>query len=140
MLENLKLGGDQQIGVNIVTRAIEEPMRWIATNAGHEGSIVVRKVREMKDTKGLQRADRQVRESGQGGRHRSGEGRALGAAERGVDRVAAADDRSADLRDSGREEGRADAGGGTAAAWAGCTNRMTWSDGRPCPSFHELSS
>src|SRR5205814_9802561 len=49
-LEGLKLGGDQQIGVNIVKRAIEEPMRWIATNAGHEGSIVVQKVREMKDT------------------------------------------------------------------------------------------
>jgi chaperonin GroEL len=52
-LENLKLGGDQQIGVNIVKRAIEEPMRWIATNAGHEGSIVVQKVREMKDTEGF---------------------------------------------------------------------------------------
>jgi len=49
----LKLGGDQQIGVNIVKRAIEEPMRWIATNAGHEGSIVVQKVREMKDTEGF---------------------------------------------------------------------------------------
>jgi len=47
-LETLKLQGDQQIGVNIVKRAIEEPMRWIATNAGHEGSIVVQKVREMK--------------------------------------------------------------------------------------------
>src|SRR5678809_142339 len=53
VLENLKLGGDQQIGVNIVRRAIEEPMRWIATNAGHEGSIVVQKVREMKDTEGF---------------------------------------------------------------------------------------
>src|SRR5205823_15112965 len=42
--------GEQQIGLNIVARAIEEPMRWIATNAGHEGSIVVQKVREMKDT------------------------------------------------------------------------------------------
>jgi chaperonin GroEL len=52
-LKNLKLDGDQQIGVNIVARAIEEPMRWIATNAGHEGSIVVQKVREMKDTEGL---------------------------------------------------------------------------------------
>ena len=46
-LAGLKLGGDQQIGVNIVARAIEEPMRWIATNAGQEGSIVVQKVREM---------------------------------------------------------------------------------------------
>src|SRR5476651_863085 len=34
VLDGLKLGGDQQIGVNIVKRAIEEPMRWIATNAG----------------------------------------------------------------------------------------------------------
>ena len=33
VLDSLKLGGDQQIGVNIVKRAIEEPMRWIATNA-----------------------------------------------------------------------------------------------------------
>jgi len=52
-LTGLKLGGDQQIGVNIVSRAIEEPMRWIATNAGHEGSIVVQKVREMKDEEGF---------------------------------------------------------------------------------------
>src|SRR5678815_2605637 len=53
VLDGLKLGGDQQIGVNIVKRAIEEPMRWIATNAGHEGSIVVQKVRDMKDTEGF---------------------------------------------------------------------------------------
>ncbi len=46
-LNRLKLPGDQQIGVNIVKRAIEEPMRWIAINAGHEGSIVVQKVIEM---------------------------------------------------------------------------------------------
>jgi chaperonin GroEL len=49
ILKGLKLTGDQQIGVNIIARAIEEPMRWIATNAGHEGSIVVQKVREMKN-------------------------------------------------------------------------------------------
>src|SRR5262249_10215436 len=49
-LDSVKLTGDQQIGVNIVARAIEEPMRWIATNAGHEGSIVVQKVRDMKTT------------------------------------------------------------------------------------------
>src|SRR6478752_1527263 len=53
VLEGLKLGGDQQIGVNIIKRAIEEPLRWIATNAGLEGSIVVQKVREMKDTEGF---------------------------------------------------------------------------------------
>jgi chaperonin GroEL len=52
-LQSLKLDGDQQIGVNIVSRAIEEPMRWIATNAGHEGSIVVQKVRDLKDAEGF---------------------------------------------------------------------------------------
>jgi chaperonin GroEL len=44
-LESLKLGGDQQVGVNIVARAVEEPLRWIANNAGEEGSVVVAKVR-----------------------------------------------------------------------------------------------
>jgi chaperonin GroEL len=53
VLASLQLGGDQQIGVKIVARAIEEPMRWIATNAGHEGSIVVQRVREMKDEEGF---------------------------------------------------------------------------------------
>ena len=52
-LTGLKLPGDQQIGVNIISRAIEEPMRWIATNAGQEGSIVVQRVREMKDEEGF---------------------------------------------------------------------------------------
>jgi chaperonin GroEL len=46
-LANLQVAGDEQVGVNIVLRAIEEPMRWIASNAGHEGSIVVQRVKEM---------------------------------------------------------------------------------------------
>ena len=45
-LEDVQLSGDQQIGVNIIKRALEEPMRWISQNAGFEGSIVVQKVRE----------------------------------------------------------------------------------------------
>jgi len=48
VLENLKLDGDMQIGVDIVRRALEEPMRQIANNAGWEGSIVVEKAKEMK--------------------------------------------------------------------------------------------
>jgi chaperonin GroEL len=52
-LKNLKLEGDEQIGVRIIVRAVEEPMRWIATNAGHEGSIVVQRVKEMKDEEGF---------------------------------------------------------------------------------------
>jgi chaperonin GroEL len=53
VLDGLTLGGDQQIGVNIIKRAIEEPMRWIAANAGQEGSIVVQKVRELKADEGF---------------------------------------------------------------------------------------
>jgi chaperonin GroEL len=52
-LDKLKVEGDQQIGVNIIRRAIEEPVRWIATNAGHEGSIIVQKVREMDSDSGF---------------------------------------------------------------------------------------
>ena len=39
---------DQQIGIDIIKRALEEPMRWIAQNAGHEGAIVVQRVRDAK--------------------------------------------------------------------------------------------
>jgi chaperonin GroEL len=46
-LESLKLDThDQQVGVSIIKRAIEEPMRWIATNAGQEGTIIVQRVKE----------------------------------------------------------------------------------------------
>ena len=48
-LEKLKLEGDEAIGVKIVARAMEEPMRQIARNAGHEGALVVGRVRESKD-------------------------------------------------------------------------------------------
>ncbi len=45
-LQNLKLEHDERIGVDIVRRALEEPIRQIAENAGSEGSIVVQKVLE----------------------------------------------------------------------------------------------
>ncbi len=52
-LEKIELVGDEQIGANIVKRAIEEPMRQIAINAGFEGSVVVEKVKEMKQDMGF---------------------------------------------------------------------------------------
>jgi len=55
-LESLKLEGDQRVGVDIIRRAIEEPMRHIASNAGQEGSIVVSKVKEMKQDEGFNAA------------------------------------------------------------------------------------
>ena len=53
VLKELTLEGEEQIGVAVVLRAIEEPMRWIATNAGHEGSIVVERVKAMKADEGF---------------------------------------------------------------------------------------
>ena len=50
VLDKLKVDDDQQLGVNIIRRALEGPMRWIAQNAGFEGSIVVQKVRDAKDS------------------------------------------------------------------------------------------
>src|ERR1700756_212268 len=48
-LEKLKVDEDEAIGVNIVKRALEEPLRQIAQNAGVEGAIVVGRIRESKD-------------------------------------------------------------------------------------------
>jgi len=45
-LDDLKVEGDMKVGVDIVRRALEEPIRQIAENAGWEGSIVVQKVKE----------------------------------------------------------------------------------------------
>jgi chaperonin GroEL len=51
-LDKLKLEGDQHVGAEIIRKAIAEPLRWIATNAGQEGSIVVQKVKDAKGDEG----------------------------------------------------------------------------------------
>jgi chaperonin GroEL len=48
-LDGLKLEGDQKVGVELIRKALEEPLRWIAANAGQEGSIVVARVKEAKN-------------------------------------------------------------------------------------------
>jgi chaperonin GroEL len=52
-IDSMKLEGDMNIGANIVKRALEEPLRQIAKNAGLEGSIVVEKVKDMKSDMGF---------------------------------------------------------------------------------------
>jgi chaperonin GroEL len=47
-LNTLELEGERQYGVQIVKKALQEPMRWIAHNAGHDGSIVVERVKNGK--------------------------------------------------------------------------------------------
>ena len=44
--------GDEAVGVGIIRRALEEPLRQIANNAGHEGAVVVARVRDMKGDEG----------------------------------------------------------------------------------------
>src|SRR5258707_661970 len=48
-LDKLKSDGDEQIGINVVKRALQEPLRQIAENAGEEGAIVLGKVNDSKD-------------------------------------------------------------------------------------------
>jgi len=55
-LEKIKLEHDQQVGVNIVRRSLEEPIRQIAGNAGLEGSVVVERVKKEKETAGFDAA------------------------------------------------------------------------------------
>ncbi|MFH1832321.1 MAG: chaperonin GroEL [bacterium] len=52
-LLTLKLEGDELIGVNIIKRALEEPLRIISANAGYEPSVIVDKVRELMGNNGL---------------------------------------------------------------------------------------
>jgi chaperonin GroEL len=51
-LEGLKLKGDQAIGAEIIRRAVEQPLRTLADNAGVEGSIVVQEVKSRKGAEG----------------------------------------------------------------------------------------
>ena len=52
-LDALKLNGGEQFGVNIVKKALEDPLRWIATNAGHDGSIIIERVKNGKGNFGF---------------------------------------------------------------------------------------
>jgi len=49
-LDDVKLDGDEKIGVNIIRRACEEPVRQIVGNAGYEGAVVIEKIRANKDS------------------------------------------------------------------------------------------
>jgi len=56
-LDNLKVSGDEKNGVRILKRALQEPLRQIAENAGNEGSVVLNKVLDGKDAFGYNAAD-----------------------------------------------------------------------------------
>ena len=52
-LSTLTLDGDEQVGVRIIARAVEAPLRWIANNAGLEGSVVVEHVKSLTGQEGF---------------------------------------------------------------------------------------
>jgi chaperonin GroEL len=55
-LDGTDLSGDEAVGAGIVRGALTEPLRWIAQNAGHEGQVVVGRVRELPEGQGLDAA------------------------------------------------------------------------------------
>jgi chaperonin GroEL len=55
-LDKLEVSDEQRVGVNIVRRALEEPLRQISANAGVEGSIVIDRVRQQKGNEGYNAA------------------------------------------------------------------------------------
>ena len=53
VLDDLKLAGEQELGKNIIRRALEEPIRQIAANAGREGSVIVEHVKTLEGPNGF---------------------------------------------------------------------------------------
>ena len=100
---------DEQTGAKIILRALEEPVRQLAHNAGLEGSVVVNDVRKAKKGQGLNAEYRRDRRPRRRRHHRPGDGHALGAAERGVDR---------EEHPHHRGDRRRDAGQGRRRRWA----------------------
>src|SRR6266851_550718 len=56
VLDNMRAGEDEKVGINIVRKALEDPCRWIASNAGWEGSVVVDKIKKNKGPFGFNAA------------------------------------------------------------------------------------
>ena len=84
------LEGDEATGARIVARALEEPLRWIAFNAGLEGAVLVAQVEAAKGNTGLNAATGRDGGPGEGRHHRPGQGHPFRPAERGLHRRPAA--------------------------------------------------
>ena len=70
VLEKLRVSEEEKSGVNIIKRAIEEPLRRIAINAGVEGSIALQKVKEGKGAFGFNAASEEYEDLLKAGIHR----------------------------------------------------------------------
>ena len=102
----LELEGDEATGANIVSVAVEAPLKQIAINAGLEGGVVAEKVRNLEPGWGLNAATGEYVDLIKAGHHRPGQGDALGAAERRVDRGAVPHHRGRHRRQAGEGRGR----------------------------------
>ena len=105
-LDKLKLEGDEQVGVDIVRKALEAPARQIADNAGASGEVVVSKVRGLKTGEGYDALQWRVRRHVREGHRRRRQGHPLGAPERRVHRRDGPHDGDARDRHPGEGQGR----------------------------------
>ena len=67
-LDSVDLEGDEKIGLEIVRRAIEEPLRTLADNAGQEGALIVQEVKKRKGNEGYNVATDAIQRPRKGGR------------------------------------------------------------------------
>ena len=95
------LTGDEATGAAIVGRALAEPLKWIAINAGFEGAVMVREVEHAKGTIGLNALTGELEDLVKAGIIDPAKVDPLGVAERGVDRRPAAHHRGAHRRQAG---------------------------------------
>ena len=110
---------DQRFGIEIVRKAVQTPLRQIAENAGEDGAVIAGKTLDRDEHAfGFDAQTRRVQGSRPGGHHRPDQGRAHGAAERGVRRRPAGDDRGDGRGAAGEEGGRHATRAAAWAAWA----------------------
>jgi chaperonin GroEL len=98
---------DEKTGRNIVRKAMEEPLRQIAFNAGFEGGVVVEQVRAKEGSQGFNAATGEVRRPGGSRGHRPGQGDPFDTTELGVDRGSAPHHGGSGRRASGGSSGNA---------------------------------
>ena len=114
-LDKIDLDGDEATGARIVRDSLSEPARLIADNAGVEGAVIVERIRTEGDSRGYDASSGEWVDMFKAGILDPGEGHALGAAERGLDRGD---------RHHGRERGGGEARGGGRAVAAGGHGHM----------------
>ena len=105
-LDKLKLEGDEQVGVDIVRKALEAPARQIADNAGASGEVVVNKVRGLPIGEGYDALKGEYGDLFDARHRRRGQGHPVRAPERRVHRRDGPDDGDADHRPPGQGDGR----------------------------------